>query len=138
VLQNQYDPTPPHPTPSRVPNPIEFLPQERSDEVLDILGFSAYPDPAVPADLTLSTAEYCSDATFDRLHGSLRMCAEIVARYGCWEQGPFQGQFRKQVLAVEYATGFRHPEVRLGLRRGIGEMRRCWRWSIEPASAILR
>jgi len=93
---------------------VAFL-QERSDAVLDILGFSSYPEPMVAENLELSAEEYLSDPTFDRLKSSLGVCSEIVGRYGRSEEGRFRGQWRKQVLAVEYATAFPAPQVILYL-----------------------
>jgi len=88
---------------------VAFL-QERSDAVLDILGFSSYPEPMVAENLDLSAEEYLSDPTFDCLKSSL------AAARRSW--GGTGGRRRA-------ASG------------GSGASR-CWRWSMPPLFQLLR
>ncbi|KAI9718432.1 MAG: hypothetical protein M1812_004153 [Candelaria pacifica] len=72
-------------------------------DMLDIMGFSAYPDPMTPTDMKDDTSLY---ATFGRLNKTLELMNVVVERYGRYENGPFKGQYKKQALGVEYATNF--------------------------------
>ncbi len=72
-------------------------------DMLDIMGFSAYPEPMTPTDIHSDTSLL---ATFGRLNTTLDLMTKVVERYGRWEDGPFKGQYKKQALGVEYATNF--------------------------------
>lgn len=79
----------------------------RAADLLDIMGFSSYPDPATPADPSSTSS---MNATFSALRKTLSLMDSVVARYGVYTSGPFAGQYRKQGLAVEYASEFSYPD----------------------------
>lgn len=81
--------------------------QLKASDMLDIMGFSSYPDPMRPADP--SSISSMQD-TLGRLRKTLGLMDHIAQRYGKHTSGPFTGQYKKQALAVEYATHFKHPE----------------------------
>lgn len=79
----------------------------RAADMLDIMGFSSYPTPTRPEDVS-STASL--NSTFDAVRHTLSPMDTVVSRYGKHTSGPFAGQYRKQGLAVEYASDFLYPQ----------------------------
>jgi len=73
--------------------------------MLDIMGFSGYPDPMDPGDNSLTSFQ----KTFNRLNTTISKMQPIVNRYGKYANGPFAGQWKKQAFVVEYATTFVSP-----------------------------
>lgn len=84
----------------------DYLLQQRASDMLTIMGFSSYPIPIRPVDVTSTSS---LDATFTKLRGSLSLMNDIALRYGKYTSGPFAGQYMKQGLAVEYASQFSYP-----------------------------
>jgi hypothetical protein len=82
--------------------PDDLLNVKASDE-LDIIGFSSYPDPIAP---TNPNDPASLSATLDRLTTTIGVLDPIIQRYGRATDGPFQGQWTKQAIGVEYATHF--------------------------------
>lgn len=78
----------------------------RACDLLDIMGFSGYPDPLKPKDLS----DEALTATFHRLKDSIGAMRPFVERYGRHESGPYSGQYRKQALIVEWASNFKYPQ----------------------------
>ncbi|BDI28257.1 hypothetical protein CCAX7_003080 [Capsulimonas corticalis] len=73
-------------------------------DILDILGFSYYP--TTPTD----GAQANYDAQLNGSNGGMDFTDDmayfntIIPNYGRYASGPFQGQYKKQALVVEYAT----------------------------------
>ena len=78
----------------------------RAADMLDIMGFSSYPEPMAPASFSFDSLQ----ATFGRLRKTLDLMDEVAKLYGKHTSGPWAGQYKKQALAVEYASEFAHPE----------------------------
>lgn len=78
----------------------------RAADMLDIMGFSSYPEPMAPADFSSDALQ----ATFDRLRKTLNLMNEVAERHGKHTSGPWAGQYKKQALVVEYASKFAYPE----------------------------
>ena len=79
----------------------------RAADMLDIMGWSAYPNPLHPESVTSNSS---LNATLDDLRQTLSLMDSVVSRYGRYSLGPFFGQYRKQGLAVEFASQFGFPE----------------------------
>ena len=79
----------------------------RAADLLDIMGFSSYPSPTRPTNVS-STA--LLNATFSAVRQTLSLTDSVVSRYGLYTSGPFAGQYQKQALAVEYASEFSYPD----------------------------
>ncbi|KAL8949072.1 MAG: hypothetical protein Q9222_004797 [Ikaeria aurantiellina] len=88
------------------PIPADILAMNAS-EVLTIAGFSAYPDPMTPEDVTNPTS---LNATLDRLLKTLTQLEGYSHAYGKYDSGPFAGQYKLQAFGVEYATSFKYPD----------------------------
>ncbi|KAI9698738.1 MAG: hypothetical protein M1836_003848 [Candelina mexicana] len=87
--------------------PDDLLNASAADK-LDIMGFSAYPDPMTPTDIHSDASLL---ATFARLNTTIGLMTKVAERYGRWEDGPFKGQYKKQALGVEYAMNFGSGET---------------------------
>lgn len=79
----------------------------RAADMLDIMGWSAYPHPLHPETVTSNSS---LNATLDDLRQTLSLMNSVVSRYGRYSSGPFVGQYRKQGLAVEFASQFAYPD----------------------------
>lgn len=79
----------------------------RAADRLDIMGFSSYPSPTRPNNVSSTRA---LNETFHAVRQTLSLMDEVVSRYGRYTEGPFLGQYRKQGLAVEYASEFSYPD----------------------------
>lgn len=86
--------------------PDDILSLKASD-LLDIMGFSSYPEPMAPSDVSSPAAW---NATFDELQTTLELMDQVAMRFGKYTSGPYAGQYVKQGLAVEYASTFIVPE----------------------------
>lgn len=80
----------------------KHLLNRRASKELDIIGYSGYPDPMAPN----GTSNEALEATFDRLQSILAYSKPLVELYGRRTCGPFAGQYKKQLLSVEYASRF--------------------------------
>ena len=78
----------------------------RAADMLEIMGFSSYPEPMAPAGSSRASLQ----ATFQRLRKTLNLMDEVAKRHGKHTSGPWAGQYKKQALVVEYASEFAHPE----------------------------
>ena len=78
----------------------------RAADMLDIMGWSSYPEPLQPEIVTSNSS---LNATLDDLREILSLMNSVVSRYGRYSSGPFVGQYRKQALAVEFASQFSFP-----------------------------
>lgn len=88
--------------------PQNILAQNVS-QMLNILGFSAYPDPMTPTDINSKDSE---QATLGRLSKTLTQLQGYAEAYGKYENGPFAGQYKLQSLGVEYATTYKYEQVK--------------------------
>lgn len=88
----------------------DHLLQQRAADMLDIMGFSSYPTPIGPVDIASNSS---LNATFNQLRQVLSVMDGIAERYGKYTSGPFVGQYKKQGLAVEYASKFFYPDQML-------------------------
>lgn len=79
----------------------------RAADMLDIMGWSSYPKPLQPEIVTSNSS---LNATLDDLRETLSLMDGVVSRYGRYRFGPFVGQYRKQGLAVEFASQFSFPD----------------------------
>ena len=84
----------------------EYLLKLRASDLLDIMGFSSYPEPVRPDDMSDGSIQ----ATFGRLNTTLGLMDKVAQKYGKFDRGRFAGQYVKQCLAVEYATAFQYPD----------------------------
>ena len=85
----------------------DYILSRRASDMLEIMGFSSYPDPMIPKDPTSPASMQDSLA---RNRKTLALMDEVAQRYGRHSSGPCKGQYRKQALAVEYASRFEHPQ----------------------------
>jgi len=83
----------------------QYLLDLKANEMIDILGLSAYPDPMTPDNYTDAGLA----AINKRMINILNHVDHYQPQYGRYTSGHFAGQWRKQVLAVEYATAFEYP-----------------------------
>lgn len=77
----------------------------RLADLVDIIGFSCYP--GLPKDGTQAgfTAALSGKNGSMDLIDDLAYFNAIIPQYGRYSKEPFQGQYRKQALVVEYGTG---------------------------------
>lgn len=85
-----------------VPEPLYST---RAADVLDIMGFSGYPNPSTP--VTMDKVGY--NATFAPIYTNLAAAKPVVERFGKHASGPFKGQYVKQVLLAETGMSFVSP-----------------------------
>jgi len=83
----------------------------KAREMMDIMGLSAYPDPMTPVNYTASGLA----AMNNRMTGILKHLDQYQSNYGRYTSGPFAGQWKKQLLGVEYATAFDYPTQKQAL-----------------------
>ena len=76
-------------------------------DMLDIMGFSLYPDTSA---ITVSNSMTASNASLSNLRRILSVTGSIVGQYGRYNSGPFLGQHQEQILVVEYASKFAYPD----------------------------
>jgi len=77
----------------------ESLRRIRLADLVDVMGFSCYPQ--LPKD----GSRKAFDQSLLQLAGDLKYLQPGIERYGRYDSGPFSGEFRKQVLVVEFAAG---------------------------------
>ena len=87
--------------------PKDILAQNAST-MMNIAGFSAYPDPMTPTDVNSETA---MEAMLDRPIKTLTQLQSYAEAYGKFEDGPFKGQWKLQGLGVEWATRYSADQV---------------------------
>ncbi|KAG8525918.1 uncharacterized protein KY384_000680 [Bacidia gigantensis] len=90
----------------------QVIPQDLLDldiaTMLNIAGFSAYPDPMTPTDINNPSS---LNATLTRLTETLTQLQDYAEKYGKFASGPFAGQYKLQSLGVEYATSFTADQI---------------------------
>ena len=76
--------------------------------MLNIAGFSAYPDPMTPTDIH---SDVTILADLDRPLKTLTQLQGYAEAYGKYTDGPFKGQWKLQALGVEWATRYSADQV---------------------------
>lgn len=84
-----------------------YIRNTKLKDLVDIMGASVYP--AVPAsgstsDIATSLAQFNSDWSY---------VGSKITSFGKWTSGPYNGQYKKQGIVVEYALGSVTEEVRI-------------------------
>ena len=108
--------------------PPNILSQNAS-EMLTIMGFSAYPNPATPADIN---SESSMADTLTHLTKTLTQLQGYAEAYGKNTDGPWAGQYKLQALGVEYATSYTYEQI--SQEQSLTEM--MWK-TVKPFSAFM-
>ena len=87
--------------------PVTILAQNLS-QMLSIAGFSAYPDPMTPTDITSASSQA---ATLSRITKTLTELQGYAEAYGKYMNGLFAGQYKLQGPGVGYGTSFTVEQV---------------------------
>ncbi|KAL6718639.1 hypothetical protein ACLMJK_002873 [Lecanora helva] len=76
--------------------------------MLNIAGFSAYPDPMTPTDINSTDSQM---AILSRPLTSMQKLQSYAERYGRYTSGPFIGQYKLHALGVEWATSYTSDQI---------------------------
>ena len=85
----------------------DYILSKRASDMLEIMGFSSYPEPMTPKE---PSSVASMQESLSRNCKTLELMDKVVQRYGKHTSGPFRGQYKKQALAVEYGSAFDYPE----------------------------
>ena len=85
-----------------------FLLSANVSQLLTIMGFSAYPQPMTPTNINSTKS---IERTFGRLNKTLKLLQDYAEAYGKLDTGPFAGQYKLQLLGVEYGTSYTYGQI---------------------------